>query len=132
MVQSTNTAAEAMEYIRRAREYAIAEGQSPARWLLEELRLHCAASEFDEAARLLQQIQARYINQPGVRERLVEILGEFRLLPVQRPSDRYDEGESSMTADPADTSSRLWTPSGAAELEARPASPSGSKLWVPD
>lgn len=126
MAALADDSAEALRLIIKARELAEAKGQSPARWLLEELSLRLAAGEEQESVRILSLLSTKHINEPGVRAALTQLLQMVGAIdqqgrPVARPA------EPAAVA-PASDAGGLWTPESAA---APAAGGGGSKLWLP-
>ena len=120
---------DALGYVADAKKSATAAGGSPARWLLAELSIRLSRAEAAECQRLIQTIQTRYMQEPGVAQGLYEILVSYGIIsPEGRPAGRPPAAPRQMAATAAtETASKLWTPDA-------PAAAGGgekSKLWIP-
>ncbi|MEN6458042.1 MAG: hypothetical protein ABFC63_03865 [Thermoguttaceae bacterium] len=116
--------ARAMEHIARGREQTEAKGQSHAAWDLMELSFSFAHRDGANAVRLLQHIQSRHAEEPGVSEALTQMMIEVGLAhpdgtPVAFPEDVA--GAAAPAAEPGG----LWTPD-----SEQPAAT--GKLWTPE
>ena len=120
-----------IEHIHKARDIAVGRGDSPAMWLIAELSLRFIQGDGETAGKLLQEIQGRYMNEPGVAQSLFETLAQFGLInPDGTPKSRPQAAEpaGAVAAAPEGGKEGLWTP----DSESSQASPDkGSKLWVP-
>ena len=120
----------AQQHLVKARQLSVAAGESPARWLIAELELQLASRNGEQALRLVNEIQARHINEPGVAQQLHDVLNQFGLL-------RSDKTATSPLAETVEVGAvaaqpgnpEIWTPGSAAEATASPDKPSG--LWIP-
>jgi hypothetical protein len=117
----------ALEYIAEGRRATDARKMSHATWDLMELSMHFAHQNGPDAMRLIEHIQKRHVEEPGVADMLTRLLIDVGLL---RPdgSPAYLGPEASQPAAPAQTPEEpggLWTPDGAAPA-------AGGKLWTPD
>ena len=113
-----------------ARRIVVKRGESPAALLLEELRLRLLMGrDVGECDRLLQQLRANHINEPGVAQALYQLLVEFGIIsPDGRPAAKgRAAGETVAEAAAPPEPSKLWTPDAPA-----PASEKKSALWTPD
>lgn len=119
---------ESLGYIRQARDAAEAAGKSSAPWDLEEFMLQLVRGDSAEAERLLRHIQTEHGNEPGVRQRLMQLLYQAGVIDEQgRPRGR-PQAESAGLIVPgaaAEQAGKLWTPGGDAPQEKK------SGLWVP-
>jgi hypothetical protein len=123
---------EAMEYTARGKKAALARGRSCAPWDLMELRQCFRRFDAAEASRVLEHIQRAHLREPGVPERVTQMLMEAGVIgtdgsPRQPPEP--DQAEQPAIVVPGQESAetgKIWTP-GAEE-------PGGqkSKLWTPD
>ncbi len=124
---------ETLTHLAAARQLAVAKGESPARWLISELEVHLARADVEHAQRLINEIQTRYINEPGIAQGLVEVLAHFGLVrPSGRgvdPTQRVEPEEMEHAA-ATDASPALWTP-GSDASTATAQGGKESKLWVP-
>jgi tetratricopeptide (TPR) repeat protein len=131
---------EALEHLDKACEFEIAAGNSPARWLVEELAIRMARGQGEHVERLFQTISEKHFNEPGIRERLMNLLQSFGLIgPDGQPGPAADPGigevgasvgaESSAAGAGTEgsPSSGLWTPG---QPEATPRKKSA--IWTPD
>ena len=122
---------EAIEYIRKAQEAAVAGGESPARYLMAEIPLRLERREVDEFRRLFERLSTKHIKEPGVAQSLQMLLYQ---LGIMRPDGSMatpgaaPPGAPAAAASPA---SGLWTPDQGAPAAAAPAAGGKSKLWVP-
>ena len=93
-----------------------------------ELSLRFAARDGRQVTRLIQHLQERHIEEPGVREALTRMLIEVGLLrPDGTPAfGPGAQGEMAAAEPPAAEPGKLWTPD-----SAEPGS-GGSKLWTPE
>lgn len=128
LANTTQDLDESLHWVTKARQRAIADGVSPAQWLVLELSLRFERREMNEAERLLREIERRHMREPGVEEMVQQVLSGIR--------------SSMMTNDPADPETidtleaerptNLWTPDAAEPVIPQAASGgSSSKLWLP-
>ena len=123
----------------KAREAMVEEGASGVEALFGLVHFHAARLEAETMVNVLKQIQARHIKEPGVRERLAQLVQALGLggpprqaFPHGHPQhvhgpdcDHEHHHDAAPAAAPG--ASKLWTPGG--ETSAKPAG--GSGLWVP-
>jgi len=130
LIRTAVDAGDALNYVADAKKTAAEAGESPARWLLAELSIRLSTADTAECQKLVQTIQTRYMQEPGVAQGLYEILVSYGIISPEgtpagpRPGSRPPMPAAAATAEP---SSKLWTPDA-------PAAASGgekSKLWVP-
>lgn len=117
----------AIGYLHKAQDAAIAQKQSPARYLLNELPLQIVSGNAGRANELIDRLQSRYLSEPGISDGLYSILVRFGIITPDgqlRVAPTPEAAES-----PAASSSRLWTPGAPPDAgdEKEP-----SQLWVPD
>lgn len=118
----------AIEYVEQGRKLALASGKSCAVWDLMELSFNFARRSGDEALRLIQHIQSKHAEEPGVGEALMQMMVEVGLLrpdgsPAFDPNTMAPSmGEGEAAAEPE--SAGIWTP------DADQSEGSG-KLWTP-
>lgn len=130
LINSCSDGDRALELVAEARAQGEQRGESPARWLLAELSVRLPRMETDHCNRLVQTIQSRYMNEPGVADGLYRILVSFGVIaPDGTPAGGGPESEPTPATPAAAETSGLWTPDS-------PAAPAGkdpqkSKLWVP-
>jgi tetratricopeptide (TPR) repeat protein len=122
---------EAIEYIRKAQEAAVAGGESPARYLMAEIPLRLERREVDEFRRLFERLSTKHIKEPGVAQSLQMLLYQLGIL---RPDGSMATPGTAPPGAPAAVpapASGLWTPDQGAPAAAAPAAGGKSKLWVP-
>jgi len=133
---------QALEFLAHAREIAVANEESPARWLLAEFDIRLRQGEATEAQRLLQEIQSRYLREPGIAQAVYEILGRYGIIDPQAdgamPMPPADPQTASMPAhqgqadggsgpDDGGAEQKIWTPDGTSS-----SSQKKSAIWTPD
>ncbi len=121
---------EALAYLAKAQETALAAGESPAMWLIAELRIRLLRQDAAEAQDLLNRIRARHMNEPGVSQALFELLVQFGILtPQGQPTAAAAAaGQPAVTGAEPSSAGKIWTPGGDSQT-----SPSKqSKLYIPD
>jgi len=124
-----------LERLAQARSAAEKAGKSCARWDLEEFVLRLQRQDSREATALLQHLQSKHGNEPGVRQALMQLLYEAGVIgPDGRPTAGAGAGVRaggsaeavgmSITG-PEPAPGKIWTPGGDA--------PTGKKtaLWTP-
>jgi hypothetical protein len=125
---------EALEFNALGRQTAEAAGESPAKWLLEELQLRLLKGESETAFQIMGRIQSNHLREPGVAEALVSLLQRLGLVNTDRRSGQavpqaQPQGPALRAgAEPVAPGGKIWTPGSAA------AGPPGEKkpgLWVP-
>lgn len=130
LIRTAVGADDALGYVADAKKTATDAGGSPARWLLAELSIRLSRADTAECQKLVQTIQTRYMQEPGVAQGLYEILVSYGIISPEgmpggpRPGASPPVGPATASAEPA---SQLWTPDS-------PAAAGGgekSKLWVP-
>ena len=104
-------------------------GESPARWLLAELSIRLSQADTSECQKLVQTIQTRYMQEPGVAQGLYEILVSYGIIsPEGMPAGPRPAAQPQLAAAPvAEPASKLWTP----DAPAAEAGGEKSKLWIP-
>lgn len=121
---------EALGWIDRARETAEAAGQSCATWDLAELELRVVEGHFEEANQLVHHLRDAHLNEPGIAERLYQLLHALGAVPAPGPSGAVPAeampAEAAMAA-PAADGSKLWTPGS----DEPAAGGGGQKIWTP-
>jgi hypothetical protein len=115
----------AIEYVAEDRRHAESKKIGHTSWDLMELSFRFAQRNGAEAMRLVEHIQSRHIEEPGVGEALARMLLSVGLIrPDGSPTI---EPEAEAMADAAlDEPAGLWTPE-----SAQPAA-GGGKLWTPE
>jgi hypothetical protein len=124
---------EALQHLASARRYSQTRGDSPARWLVAELSIRLRRLEVEQFNQLLQTLQARHWDEPGVAQAVQELLVRSGLMtPDGRPVAPPPSGQAETVGAPPQpsppTTTELWTPDSA---QAAPPSEGKSKLWVP-
>ncbi|HUT14352.1 MAG TPA: hypothetical protein VMY42_27955 [Thermoguttaceae bacterium] len=122
----------AIEYVTRGREAGLAAGQSCAAWDLLELSFRFEQGDGNEVQELLNHLQNRHMEEPGVAESLMRLLVRYGVLrpdgmPVPPPPMYHEPilaaADQGMPGQPAP--GRIWTPGSD--------QPGGEKkLWTPD
>ncbi len=123
---------EAIGYIAKARDLAVAGGRSPAQWLIAELSLRLERGIADECQGLVEQIQMRHMEEPGVSQALMQVLMRFGLItPDGQPASLPPEDESSLVGAGQEEVSGggILLPGGSPDAGS---SESKSKLILPD
>lgn len=121
---------DALAWVEKGRGATAAKGQSNASWDLAELELRVMEGQFDEANRLVQHLRNDHLNEPGIAERLYQLLYALGAVPGpgEAPMAEAAPPEPAMAgpSDPAAGGSKLWTP-GSDE----PSGGGGQKIWTP-
>jgi hypothetical protein len=115
----------ALDYMRRARRYAVAAGRSPGVWLVEELELRIDRGIEDKTEELYEEIQTRHMHEPAVEQRMTRLLASIGLVE----SEGVERGGTAVEAPAA----REATPAEELAWTAKEPAPAraGSKLWLP-
>jgi hypothetical protein len=130
LIRTAVDVGDALSYVADAKKTAADAGESPARWLLAELSIRLSTADTAECQKLVQTIQTRYMQEPGVAQGLYEILVSYGIIsPEGMPAGSRPSTARPMVAAAAspESTSKLWTPDA-------PAAAGGgekSKLWVP-
>lgn len=127
LARAASDPAEAASHLQAAQQAAREKGQSPAPWLLAELAMHLQYQNLDRCEEVFHELRARHLREPGVRESMLGLFRQFGLVDESgRPTSSRAPGSTEERAEPAASTSPLWTPD-------QPDSASGqkSKLWVP-
>jgi hypothetical protein len=132
------TSDKALELLARARELAVAGEQSPARWTLAELDLRLRRGEATDAQRLLQEIQANHVREPGIAEAVYELLARHGIIDPRGAGKIPVQGEAAAAGvpmqddqeeTPSESQQTIWTP------DAPATGAQGQKksaIWTPD
>lgn len=129
LAQTEEDPQRAIQYIMQGRDAAEAAGQSCAWWDLSELSFRFARGEGNQVQRLVQHIQQRHFEEPGVAESLTQIFVQLGILrpdgtPVPPPPVQQ-EPIIAAADQPEPEPGKLWTPDSQG--------PGGEKkLWTPD
>jgi hypothetical protein len=125
LVEAVESNTERLEMLKKARQAATDQGQSPAIWLLRELPLQLAEGNSTRAGEIIQVIQAQHIQEPGIGEQFFSLLVQLGIL-------NPDGTPATPAASPASSSDGIWTPGAAANSPGTDAADGkGSKIWVP-
>lgn len=129
LIRTAVDADDALSYVSDAKKTAADAGESPARWLLAELSIRLSRAEATECQKLVQTIQTRYMQEPGVAQGLYEILVSYGIIsPQGQPGGRPPAAPPQMAAAPAaEPAAALWTP----DAPAAETAGEKSKLWIP-
>ncbi len=132
LIRTATDPEDALSYVADAKKRASDADESPARWLLAELSIRLSRGEAAECQALVQTIQTRYMQEPGVSQGLYEILVSYGIIsPQAMPPGAMPPGAGpgpQMAAPAPEPAGQVWTPDAPAA-----AAPAGekSKLWVP-
>jgi hypothetical protein len=117
----------ALEYVEQGRRAAEAKKISSASWDLTELSLRFAQRDGQKAMSLIEHIQTKHIEEPGVGEALTRMLMDVGLLrPDGTPAMMPEGAEPAMAEAAAAEPGGLWTPDSAQS------GGGGGKLWTPE
>lgn len=117
-----------LHYVEQGRAAAEAAGRSSAPWDLAEMDLHLMRGEMDAATKIFEHLQKRHLNEPGVRERLYEILVALGAIgPDGQPTARAAEADSNLVLPSGEAPpGEIWTPGGEQGSQEKQ-----GKLWTP-
>ena len=129
LIRTAVDSKDALVYVADAKKSAADAGVSPARWLLAELSIRLSTADTAECQKLVQTIQTRYMQEPGVAQGLYEILVSYGIIsPEGMPGGgRRGAAPPRAPAPAPEPASKLWTP----DAPAAAASGEKSKLWIP-
>jgi hypothetical protein len=123
---------EALAYLHEAQRLVKGLRQSPAQLLIQELTLRAIRHESQAFNDVYERIVKRHINEPGVREQLLEVMVRLGLL---QPDGTPAPGGAAPATDAADAAASnaagVWTPDSAADSPKGEQEEPKSKLWVP-
>jgi tetratricopeptide (TPR) repeat protein len=130
LARSARSLGDALGHVEEGRRAAQAAGTSCAAWDLVELPFRFAAGHAHEAMQLVEHIETRHLEEPGVAPALTRLLVEVGLLnpdgtPVQFAPQPAGPQPEQAAAAPAAQPSGLWTPDSAKTS-------GGGKLWTPE
>ncbi len=132
LAQCATDAKEGIEHLRKCRELKVQRGESPAAFLIEELRYRLLRREgVEQCEGLMRELHTKHQNERGVAEALYGVLLEFGIITpdgrmaggMQREAKNVSE--SAATTPPE--RGALWTP----DQPTAPAPEKKSKLWMP-
>ena len=130
LLAQLSEAEEALELARQAQTLAREAGQPIGQYVLLEMEVQLQRGEVQETQRLLRQIEANHLKEPGVADALMQILMEAGVVgPDGRPAGP-PPGAPPMPEEAA-ASADLWTPEAGAGASSSGGEEGGSKLWVP-
>jgi hypothetical protein len=117
------------EYVKRGREASKTNGKLCATWDLLELPIRLERGEPQEVGRLVQHLQSKHINEPGVADALLQFMVQIGAI---NPDGTPTAGMTAAPQEPAAPAAepeagKLWTPDGES-------GGGGDKpaLWTPD
>jgi tetratricopeptide (TPR) repeat protein len=116
------------QHLAQAREIAQQSGREVGNVLVAEFEQRLLRGKTNGMRRIIQEVQRKHLNEPGVGERLAGILSKYGMITsdgrIFLPPE--DEGES------AKAKTGLWTPEASGSSAAIEGAGSGeSKLWIP-
>jgi hypothetical protein len=126
MARTEEDVSEALRYCDQGRREVEAKGLSNVAWDLMELSFQCIQRNGPAAMRLIEHIQKRHIDEPGVADSLMNLLVQMGVLQPDGTPAVGPEAEPALAAaeEPAAEPAKLWTPDSA--------QPGGGKLWTPE
>jgi tetratricopeptide (TPR) repeat protein len=131
MARAAFSADEALEYTDKAREAAVAAGQSPAPHLLRELDLRLTLGEGEECSRLIYTLQTNHVNEPGVAQALHSLFVQMGMITpdgkLTEAAMQHQRAQQAAVSGDQGTG-ELWTPDGATAPTEDKEKPS---IWVP-
>ena len=129
LARNEEDVAKALKHIAEGRRATDAKKASHATWDLMELSIHFAHQNGPEAMRLIEHIQQRHIEEPGVGEMLTRLADRRRPAAPRRLAGLSRPGRRAPTAAPeaAAEPQGLWTPDSAPTSGG-----AAGKLWTPD
>ena len=138
LIKSLTSSDEKLEWVQKAAEAAKARDESPAEWLFIEFDLRAQRGEPEQMMAVLNTIQSNHMNEPGVGQRLFQILYSLGLItPDGQPiaPGGMEEPEGIITSDSTGTESgKLWV--GDEPVSPSSGGESGGEekggLWLPD
>jgi len=71
---------DSLSFIEQARQATVEKGQSPARWLIAEMSLQIEIGNGERVRELLQRIQSKHQNEPGIMQSLLSTLAHYGLI----------------------------------------------------
>ena len=127
-----------LAHLGKARDLAVAKGDSPGSWLVAELDVRIQRGESDAAKRLITEIQSRYMREPGIGQMFAAVLSKYGLMP-SAPGRVPGVSPESVEVMPAEVgaaaaapaSGGVWTPDGSSNPNPPGDEGQESKLWVP-
>lgn len=121
-----DTVEDELRYLEKAREASASEGGGVGQWELMELEVRLRENHVNEAKEVLNRIRRKHMQDPGISERLFQVLMDYGIIgPDGRPVGPSPGTASILSDEPPKTAEGIWTPEGAT------AGGEKSKLWVP-
>jgi hypothetical protein len=108
---------EALELIAKARGVEEEAGRSPAKWLLQELRLRLMIGDSERCQEIVGTLRTRHLQEPGVAEAVYSLLAQAGV--IQPPGQAAGPPDAMPGADPTSVVSgeapdagggKIWTP----------------------
>jgi hypothetical protein len=124
LAQSATTLEDGIANVEAARRDALSAGQSCASWDLMELSFRFGHGEIEKAMQLVQHIESRHMQEPGVAQALTQFMVNIGLLNPDGTPAVVPRSSAAEAAPPAVDPSKLWTPG------SESSAPAG-KLWTP-
>ncbi len=134
---------EALGFLKKAQEEAVAQGRSPGLWMVAELSMRFERREMQEAQMLMQTLMSKYAQEPQTAQALFSVLQRFGLItPDGRMAGGMPAGPPPAQSGP-EAGGGLWTPGAPAGPPPQTAPPQGappaadpaeekkSGLWLP-
>jgi len=128
LIRTATDSADALGHVEEATKFSADAGESPARWLLAELSIRLSRYEAEEAQQIVQTLQTRHREEPGVAQGLYEILVSHGLISPDGTPASVPQEAAVASPSTEESGSTLWTP-GSPEPAA--SGEQKSKLWVP-
>jgi hypothetical protein len=129
LVRQAVNPAEALTCIEQGREAAAAQKLSCAAWDLMELNVRLGMRQQTEVSQLLNHLQSRHLQEPGVAQALnrwLMSIGAIRPDGTPAVAPRQAAADAAAPAEAAPEPGKIWTPGSAAPSGEKP------KLWTPD
>lgn len=120
---------EALTYIERARQAAIADKESTAQWDLQEIQIRLRRGEAVEVSRLMEHVAKEHGEEPGVRQALMQIMVQLGMIrPDGTPTRAAQQtpGLVGAAASSPTETGKIWTPD-----SERTGGEKKSGLWLP-
>jgi len=136
MAQHTTDTQQAIEWLGKAQDEAIAVGQSPAAWMISEMTYRLIAGQGAEAQAIMNTIQTKHIEEPGVAQMLMQTLQQLGLVNEQGvPGPPGAPGPAPASPAPASAAQQggVWTPDGGStpQPSAQADKQEKSAIWTP-
>jgi hypothetical protein len=139
LVSVARNSSEALEFNKQGRAAAVAAGQSPAHWLIQELEIRLGRGEQAVAQALVDQIRTDHMNDPVAQQELYQLMvrcGAVSLDKVMAQRGQRAAQQQRVAAGPAPPApGKLWTPDSPAPTPAPVGEEPPEKkplIWTPD